>query len=129
MATHKGRRDFLTKVIPRQAAKIVNEAKSLRKDAGQLLREVTDAVDEVRDEVAELKKSYFASFESCYPLLSECGSMLFEEAARLKIPVEGRSRLDIAREIWAHLDGPPATEEQSNPSRDKDSISNREDQD
>ena len=50
------------------------------------------------------KRDYFESFESCYPLLSEAGEMLIEEAVRRGIRVEGRSREDIARDLFAHME-------------------------
>ena len=46
-------------------------------------------------------QDYFASFESCQPLLAEAGELLYEEAARLGIETEGRTREDIAREIFS----------------------------
>ncbi|HOD34919.1 MAG TPA: hypothetical protein PLR20_02675 [Syntrophales bacterium] len=50
------------------------------------------------------KRDYFESFESCYPLLSEAGEMLIEEAVRRGIRVEGRSREEIARDIFAQME-------------------------
>jgi hypothetical protein len=44
---------------------------------------------------------YFASFESCQPLLADAGEFLYEEAARLGIEIEGRTREDIAREVFS----------------------------
>jgi len=42
---------------------------------------------------------YFATFETCYPLLSEAGELLLEEARRLGIDTDGKSRLEVAREV------------------------------
>jgi hypothetical protein len=44
---------------------------------------------------------YFNSFENCYPLLSEAGEMLIEEALNRGINIEGKSRHDIARELFS----------------------------
>lgn len=49
------------------------------------------------------KRDYFESFESCHPLLSEAGEMLIEEAVRRGVRVEGRSREEIARDIFAPM--------------------------
>ena len=43
---------------------------------------------------------YFATFETCYPLLSEAGELLLEEARRLGIDTNGKSRLEVAREVF-----------------------------
>ena len=50
---------------------------------------------------SESSRDYFASFESCQPLLADAGHFLYEEAARLGIETEGRAREDIAREIFS----------------------------
>ena len=47
------------------------------------------------------KDHYFDSFENCYPLLSEAGEMLIEEALHRGICIEGKSRHDIARELFS----------------------------
>jgi hypothetical protein len=49
----------------------------------------------------ERPRDYFASFESCQPLLADAGDFLYEEAARLGIETAGRTREDIAREIFS----------------------------
>jgi hypothetical protein len=54
--------------------------------------------------VKDPKRDYFESFESCYPLLSEAGEMLIEEAVRRGIRVEGRSREEIARDLFSYLE-------------------------
>lgn len=43
---------------------------------------------------------YFDSFDSCYPLLAEAGDMLLEEAAKQGVATEGKSRAEIARELF-----------------------------
>jgi len=53
------------------------------------------------EEERERSRDYFSSFESCQPLLAEAGELLYEEAARLGIETEGRTREDIAREIFS----------------------------
>jgi len=50
------------------------------------------------------RADYFASFETCYPLLAEAGELLYEEAARHGIETKGRSREDIAREIFSRFE-------------------------
>jgi len=49
----------------------------------------------------KMSQDYFATFESCQPLLADAGEFLYEEAARLEIETEGRTREDIAREIFS----------------------------
>lgn len=49
----------------------------------------------------ERPRDYFATFEACQPLLADAGEFLYEEAARLGIETTGRSREDIAREIFS----------------------------
>ncbi|MBN2514601.1 MAG: hypothetical protein JXC33_01070 [Deltaproteobacteria bacterium] len=44
---------------------------------------------------------YFDSFENCYPLLSEAGEMLIDEALNKGINIEGKSKHDIARELFS----------------------------
>ena len=53
------------------------------------------------EEKREPSRDYFASFEYCHPLLADAGEFLYEEAARLGIETEGRTREDIAREIFS----------------------------
>ena len=43
---------------------------------------------------------YCRSFESCYPLFSEPGKMLVEEAKKMGIEAEGESKLEIAEEVF-----------------------------
>jgi hypothetical protein len=50
---------------------------------------------------AAMEPDYFESFETCYPLLNEAGEMLTEEARKMGINVEGKSRLEIAREVFS----------------------------
>jgi hypothetical protein len=47
------------------------------------------------------REDYFESFETCYPLLSEAGPLLMEEARRLGLQTEGKSRIEIAKEIFS----------------------------
>ena len=49
----------------------------------------------------EKENDYFESLETCYPLLSEAGGMIMEEAIKMGIKVEGKSKLEIAREIFS----------------------------
>ena len=50
-----------------------------------------------------VKDHYFDSFENCYPLLSEAGEMLIEEALKRGIIIEGKSRHEIAKELFQSL--------------------------
>ena len=84
MPIDKSRRSFLTRDLLGSGVK--------------LLEELTGS-----NRAEEPKRDYFESFESCYPLLSEAGEMLIEEAVRRGIQVEGRSREDIARDLFAHM--------------------------
>jgi len=85
MPVDKNRRSFLTR--------------DLLGSGVRLLEELTGS-----NRVEEPKRDYFESFESCYSLLSEAGEMLIEEAVRRGIRVEGRSREDIARDLFAHME-------------------------
>jgi hypothetical protein len=82
---YESRRDFLTRGIFTQTMRFLNEMMLSYK----------------REEELGEKEDYFDSFEKCYPLLSEAGEMLMEEALRQGIEVEGKSRLEIAREIFS----------------------------
>ncbi len=47
-------------------------------------------------------QDYFKSFYSCYPLLSEAPYNLLAEAAqKLGIEIQGKSKLELAKEIFA----------------------------
>jgi len=50
----------------------------------------------------EEKEDYFASFENCHALLADAGDMLFEEALKRGIKVEGRTREAIARDLFVN---------------------------
>jgi hypothetical protein len=56
---------------------------------------------EVAESYEEKEDDYFDSFEKCYPLISEAGEMLMEEAIKHGIQTQGKSKLEIAREIFA----------------------------
>ncbi len=83
MSFDKARRDFLTRGLLRGVKSIMGGSR------------------ESSEEPEGPSCDYFASFETCYPLLADAGSLLEEEAARLGIEIEGRSREDIAREIFS----------------------------
>ena len=85
MKTDKSRRDFLRKDLFNQAIRFFNEMADSYKSK----------------ESAEGKEDYFESFEKCYPLISEAGEMLIDEAIKYGIKTEGKSKLEIAREIFA----------------------------
>ena len=85
MSVYKSRRDFLTRDIFTQTLRFLNEI----------------VLSYKREEEIGEKDDYFDSFEKCYPLLSEAGEMLMEEAHKQGIKVEGKSRLEIAREIFS----------------------------
>lgn len=85
MSIYKNRRDFLTRGIFTQTGRFLNEIMLSYKKEEELWE----------------KEDYFESFEKCYPLLSEAGEMLMEEALKQGIEVEGKSRLEIAREIFS----------------------------
>jgi hypothetical protein len=85
MTFDKKRRTFLTKDLIRGIAGLI--ANGTRND--------------VRD---ESEYDYFNSFETCYPLLSESGELLMEEALKKGIDVRGKSKMDIAREVFSRKD-------------------------
>jgi len=82
---YKSRREFLTRAIFTQTMRFLNEI----------------VLSYKKEEDLAKKDDYFDSFEKCYPLLSEAGEMLMEEAHKQGINVEGKSRLEIAREIFS----------------------------
>lgn len=68
-----------------------------------LARDVGLLVHVGHDEYRQIRRlqDYFGSIASSYPLLAECPRDLLEaEARRLRISVEGRSKLEIARAIF-----------------------------
>jgi hypothetical protein len=85
LSVYKSRRDFLTRGIFTETIRFLNEMVLSYKNE-----------EEVRE-----KDDYFESFEKCYPLISEAGEMLMEEAIKHGIQTEGKSKLEIAREIFA----------------------------
>ena len=64
-----------------------------------LIREIADLIaDGTRTDFREESEyNYFNSFETCYPLLSESGELLMEEALKRGIDVKEKSKMDIAR--------------------------------
>jgi len=86
MAFNRNRREFLTKELLPGLAGLLNGCAS-------------------QEKVLERnQKDYFDSFETCYPLLTEAGDMLIEEAVKRGIKVEGKSREEIARAIFSHIE-------------------------
>jgi len=81
----KGRRDFLTKDFIAGVARLFSE--------------ITHDSNKNKE-----KLDYFSCFETCYPIISEAGELLFEEANKLGISVEGKSREEVAREIFSHFE-------------------------
>ncbi len=78
----KSRRDFLTR---------------------DLISTVMGLFGDVRNqprECAITTPDYFKSFETCYPLLSEAGELLMEEAIRMGIDTQGKTKLEIAKEVF-----------------------------
>ena len=51
-------------------------------------------------ECATTAPVYFKSFETCYPLLSEAGELLREAAVRMGIDTQGKTKLEIAKEVF-----------------------------
>jgi hypothetical protein len=85
LSIYKSRRDFLTRGIFTETVRFLNEiVLSCRKE----------------EDLGE-KEDYFESFENCYPLLSEAGGLLMEEAIKQGIETKGKSKLEIAKEIFS----------------------------
>lgn len=85
MKIDKSRRDFLTKDL-----------------LAQVIRFFSELADSYKSkESIEKKENYFESFENCYPLLSEAGGLLMEEAIKQGIDTKGKSKLEIAKEIFS----------------------------
>jgi hypothetical protein len=85
MKMNKSRRHFLTKGLPAHAIRFLNKLADSYKSS----------------ESIEKKEDYFGSFENCYPLLSEAGGLLMEEAIKQGIETKGKSKLEIAKEIFS----------------------------
>lgn len=85
MDVRKSKRDFLTRGMFAETMRYLNEMLAPYKKEDHL----------------EEKEDYFESFEKCYPLLSEAGELLMEEAAKQGIQTEGKSKLEIARELFS----------------------------
>jgi len=66
LSLYKNRRDFLTKDLLVQAIHFFNELADSYKSK----------------ESIEKKEDYFESFENCYPLISEAGGLLMDEAIK-----------------------------------------------
>lgn len=88
MATDIDRRKFLTRDIWRGTARILHELTGSEKDEISSGNEI----------------DYFASFENCYPLISESGEMLIEEAIKKGIEIEGKSKLEIAKALFKSME-------------------------
>ncbi|HVO65123.1 MAG TPA: hypothetical protein VMT12_01465 [Syntrophales bacterium] len=82
MACDKSRRTFLTKDLFRAVTGLI--ADGLRNNN---VREIS-------------KYDYFSSYETCYPLLSESGELLMDEARKKGIDIRGKNKMDIAREVF-----------------------------
>jgi len=85
MKMDKSRREFLTRDLFAQAIGFFNG--------------MADSYNS--KEPIEEKDDYFDSFENCYPLLSEAGGLLMEEAIKQGIETKGKSKLEIAKEIFS----------------------------
>ena len=84
MAVHKSRRDFLTRDIFAEA-----------------MRYLKEMLAPYKKEDHSKEEDYFESFEKCYPLLSEAGELLMEEAAKQGIQTGGKTKLEIAKELFS----------------------------
>jgi len=84
MAIDKTRRQFLARDI-----------------FSQTLIFLKEIVGSYKEEEAEEKENYFESFENCYPLLSEAGGLLMDEAIKQGVETKGKSKLEIAKEIFS----------------------------
>ncbi|MFH2129106.1 MAG: hypothetical protein ABIK68_01930 [bacterium] len=64
------------------------------------------AVASFQSEEEEPDSDYFSSYESAYTLISENLPFLDEEVERLKIDTEGKSNLEIVKEVYekTHVD-------------------------
>ncbi len=85
MAIDKSRRDFLTKDLFVRAIQFFNGL----------------ADSDNSEEPIKKAEDYFESFENCYPLLSEAGELLMEEAIKQGIETRGKRKLEIAKEIFS----------------------------
>jgi hypothetical protein len=85
MKMDKSRREFLTRDLFTQAIRFFNG--------------MADSYNS--EEPIDKKEDYFDSFENCYPLLSEAGGLLMEEAIKQGIGTKGRSKFEIAKEIFS----------------------------
>ena len=54
-------------------------------------------------ERGQSEAEYFESFENAYPMISECYNFIEEEAQKLGIDTQNKSKLELAREIHMTL--------------------------
>ena len=78
------RRNFFTKTLLHKALSCVSET--------------VQAYEQGQSEA-----DYFDSFESAYPLISECYDFLEDEAKKLGIETKNKSKLQLAKEIHIAL--------------------------
>jgi len=64
---------------------------------------IQDTINSFREGTSVETSTYFDSFDYCHPLLSEAGDLLLEEARERGIEIHGRSKADIARELFEPL--------------------------
>lgn len=88
--------------IPRVIRMTVNRDRRnfLARDFFKIVRNFLEEIPGTGFNTSSSKNDYFDSFENCYPLLSEAGEMLMEEAAKRGLEIEGKSELEIARELF-----------------------------
>jgi hypothetical protein len=84
----KSRRKFFNNFVE-------NSVQLLARACGSLQNELGDAFQDDADDT-----DYFKSYESAYTLISENLPFLDEEIERLQIDIEGKSQLEIVKEIY-----------------------------
>ncbi|MFO7838708.1 MAG: hypothetical protein R6X08_04325 [Desulfosalsimonadaceae bacterium] len=84
MAMDPGRRHFMKHEIFARPLTLI----------GHIVRSFQDGAED------RCSPGYFDSFDYCHPLIAEAGDMLLEEAAKQGVATEGRSKAEIARELF-----------------------------